>query len=632
MPDYIKNDLEDFAVIIIINLSVSLIISLLFVPAIIERGGLQRYETAKSRSRRIVKWSRFYARYISFTQRRKWIYITLLILAFGVPLYLLPDSLPLKKRGSSRQSNEEMELRWYETLYNKTIGGDLYQQTLKEPVKIAFGGTLRLFSETLTSRTFSRREYETKLTISARLTEGNDGDGNGALLNEKMVVMDHFLTTFDKIDRFTTQINGDSGSITVQFVDSIQKSAFPMILEAEVISKALDIGGVEWSTYGVSERGFSNSLGLSNRSFSIEITGYNYDRLYRYAEQVAESVKANSRAQDVIIEDGSYRYGIRSEKGLAMRYDDEQIAIYDIDLGKSHSALSELLNYRTVGTFRDGARSYEIDYHSVQRDRFDLWSLFNRYITVDGREIRFLHLSTIEERNAKRTISKNNQEYTVSVAYNFLGSYVLADNFTKRVIESTNDTLPVGFKAKNRSYGSYNDDGSQYWLILVIVIIIFFICSILFESLRQPFVIISLIPISFIGTFLTFYLSEINFGTGGFASLVLLSGLVVNAAIYLVYEFNNQKSLEGSPVRRYVKAYNHKIIPILLTVLSTALGLIPFLLDGESGEDFWLSFAVGSISGLLFSVVALVFILPILMKLKTAPTSPVHSKDEKEKN
>ena len=66
-------------------------------------------------------------------------------------------------------------------------------------------------------------------------------------------------------------------------------------------------------------------------------------------------------------------------------------------------------------------------------------------------------------------------------------------------------------------------------------------------------------------------------------------------------------------IRLYVRAYNHKIIAVMLTILSTVLGLIPFFIDGDE-ETFWFSFAVGSAGGLLFSVIAIVFIMPIFMK------------------
>lgn len=96
--------------------------------------------------------------------------------------------------------------------------------------------------------------------------------------------------------------------------------------------------------------------------------------------------------------------------------------------------------------------------------------------------------------------------------------------------------------------------------------------------------------------------------------MVLLSGLVVNAAIYIINEYNGicnhcpERTKRISPVKLYIKAFNHKIIAVLLTVLSTVLGLVPFLIDGPQAEAFWFSFAIGTMGGLLFSIIALVFL------------------------
>lgn len=62
----------------------------------------------------------------------------------------------------------------------------------------------------------------------------------------------------------------------------------------------------------------------------------------------------------------------------------------------------------------------------------------------------------------------------------------------------------------------------------------------------------------------------------------------------------------------YMKAFNHKIIPILLTIFSTILGLLPFLLGGKN-EGFWFSLAAGASGGLLFSLIALIAWLPMSM-------------------
>ncbi len=101
--------------------------------------------------------------------------------------------------------------------------------------------------------------------------------------------------------------------------------------------------------------------------------------------------------------------------------------------------------------------------------------------------------------------------------------------------------------------------------------IIFFTTSILFNSLKQPLAIIFVIPISYIGVFLTFYLFGLNFDQGGFASFVLLCGITVNVSIYIMNEYNDvrRRFPKLIPVRAYVKSWNAKIIPIFLTIVST---------------------------------------------------------------
>ena len=99
----------------------------------------------------------------------------------------------------------------------------------------------------------------------------------------------------------------------------------------------------------------------------------------------------------------------------------------------------------------------------------------------------------------------------------------------------------------------------------------------------------------------------------------LLGGIVVNAGIYLSNEEDNWAATSrkrGIPL--YLKAYNHKIVPIALTILSTVLGLVPFLYDGPE-EVFWFAFAVAAISGTLFSLIALAVYLPIFLPMRRKP-------------
>ena len=164
-------------------------------------------------------------------------------------------------------------------------------------------------------------------------------------------------------------------------------------------------------------------------------------------------------------------------------------------------------------------------------------------------------------------------------------------------------------------FWSWNDeDSSQYALLLLVISIIFFISAILFNSLSQPLAIIFVIPISYIGVFLTFYLYGLNFDQGGFASFILLCGITVNASIYILNEYNSIRRLNHkiSPLKAYTKAWNHKVIPIFLTVVSTILGFIPFMI-GETKEAFWFPLAAGTIGGLVMSVIGIFVYLPVFV-------------------
>nr|WP_009035949.1 efflux RND transporter permease subunit [Indibacter alkaliphilus] len=104
---------------------------------------------------------------------------------------------------------------------------------------------------------------------------------------------------------------------------------------------------------------------------------------------------------------------------------------------------------------------------------------------------------------------------------------------------------------------------------------------------------------------------KVNFKEGSREGVnMLLGGLAVNAAIFIVNGLNNKKI--GVYNRRVVKAVGGKAVPILFTILSTCFGLIPFIMEGQN-EIFWFSLAIGTIGGLVFSVVGVFLALPVFL-------------------
>jgi multidrug efflux pump subunit AcrB len=622
LPDFLKRDLYDFAWIIIINLSVALVVAWVFAPALIEQFHYGSRQQGHIRRLRLVAgWTRFYSRYIIFTGCHRWVYIVLLLLAFGIPFHAIPSKWGDQNRNVRQAGKELAERPWYEKAYNATLGSDFFQLKCKDRLSSVFGGSMRLFAESLSEGTYRNhdKKKDVRLTIRAQMPLG----GSVNELNEKVMILENFLLDFKEIKRFETRVERWRASVVVEFLDDVKQTSFPYILENKVIGKVISIGGADWSTSGVSERGFSNSLNLQYRQNRIEIAGYNYDRLYRIAEDISAEMSRNNRIVDLVIETPGHEH---QEDELYMKYDQEKMALYSFDLPRSYLVLRGILSGHDIERYRDSHMTADMHLTSSERDRFDLWHLQNAYLRVGDKETKFSDFMSIERREAKNCIPKRNQEYVLRVAFNVLGSYSYTNRYINRVTREFNAKMPVGYRCLNVSYGWYHDRGTQYWLLLLIAVIIYFLCAILFESLRLPLAIISLIPVSFIGTFLTFYFTGIEFGTGGFASLVLLSGLTVNAGIYIINEFQNQ--LQQSPRRTpdrmvilYVRAYNHKIVAVYLTVLSTVFGLIPFFIDAKR-EPFWLSFAVGASGGLLFSVLALVWAMPIFLRLTKSKDKP----------
>lgn len=177
------------------------------------------------------------------------------------------------------------------------------------------------------------------------------------------------------------------------------------------------------------------------------------------------------------------------------------------------------------------------------------------------------------------------------------------------------EVLPIGFKADVPNWGWFDTAKRQYaWLLFLILAVMYVILAMTFESFRYPLAVIFMVPVSFIGVFLAFGFSDFSFDQGGFAAFVMLSGIVVNAGIYLVTTYQSllRASAPGSAkeISLYVKAFSRKIAPITLTIVSTILGLVPFLNDGPE-EVFWFDFALGTIAGMAFSVIALIFVLPV---------------------
>jgi multidrug efflux pump subunit AcrB len=608
LKDKQKVLLIDFTYVMLINLSVSLVVALFLVPALMEHIYLKKEKPISRKTlRRINKANGVYYRFICFEKRFRWAFFVLAILGFGLPISSLPDEIEISDEPTRWETK-------FASAYNKTLGADGFKANVKPILEKSLGGALRLFTEHVFEGSFYADPGRTTLYVRGRMPEGCTIHQ----LNEAVRKMEQYISQFDEVAQFETRITDYKNSaITIQFAGEAEKSSFPFLLKSQVESKAISLGGMDWSVYGVG-KGFSNALNLDYKNSHILLTGYNYDQLFIYAEQLEAKLLENPRVEKTeITSSQGWRSNTRYEYNLQV--DKNLLASYDLKYSDYTGSLFTQLYSRNLKPFYNQSELQPVVLVSSVNQEYNKWDFYNIPVQTSQGQKKLSQAGSIEKELTGKSIYKKNQVYQVYLNYNFIGPAPLSKMVQEREIEAINQVLPLGYKAqKPENYWNWNrKDKKQYYLLLLIIVIIFFITAILFESLLKPLAVISLIPISFIGVFLTFYFFDFNFDQGGFASFILLSGLVVNAAIYIINDFNNLISRKDKAytIRTYLKAFNQKIVAITLTILSTVLGLIPFIWGGQK-EVFWFAFAVGAMGGLIFSLVAIVVYLPLFLKLQ----------------
>lgn len=370
LDEKIRLNLQDFAAVVIINLAVSLFVALFFVPSMIDKIGLEKKKRRKRRrfllrptfmKRLTVYFTRFYQGVIYYLCRFRVIACLLLLLGFGLPVFMLPEKM-------------EGEGKWVE-YYNKVFDNPTFKDKVKPVINKALGGSLRLFAEKVYEGSyFNRDEGEVVLSVYATLPNGSTLEQMNVLIKR----METYLSDFKEIRQFQTYIyNARQANIQIYFTKENQRSGFPYTLKANIISKALTLGGGSWSVYGLQDQGFSNDVRESAGSFRVKLYGYNYDELSYWTEQLKEKLLLHRRIKEVTV---------NSE--FSWWKDDYSEFYLDLDrlrMAKEHITATQLFAALRPVFGRDiycgnvlfDSQTEQLKLSSVQGQRYDVWGLVN---------------------------------------------------------------------------------------------------------------------------------------------------------------------------------------------------------------------------------------------------------------
>lgn len=618
LPEENRIDLIDFALVMVITLGVSLAVALFFIPAMIERVFLknndlkktspkQESSTKQRKKRKIAYFTKVYTFILLFLFRFRKIALTFIILLFGLPVFFLPNKI-----------NEES---FWAKFYNQVLGSEYYIENIQPYINKLLGGTLRLFVYYTYEKSYYSKPERTALYIIA----GLPNQSTLSQMNDIMLKFEHYLSQFPEIERFITNVqSGQQASIVVYFKPEYDKGAFPYILKNRCIALSTEMSGVSWDIFGVGQ-GFSQNAEENNTpTFNVQLWGYNYNELERQALILKKKLEAHPRIQEVNINKSPNWWSDKSLYEYIFDINYHKLTLQNLDNTQSYSLLESQNVLPRPDFYQLLAGEYiPIKIVPSEVSKFDIWRLEHQAFQVISQKqdsmitlpVKFADIAEVKKEKVISEIHKENQQYLRMISFEYFGSSNFGEKFLDEKLREMEAIFPLGYSAKKMSYRWFFENAKkQYGLIGLVLLFIYIICTTIFEALWQPFALILMIPFSFIGVFVTFYLFDFNFDQGGYASFILLSGIVVNAGIFIIAEFNHLKKQrpQQSNLKSYLKAYNHKIIPILLTTLSTVVGFIPFLIYGQN-EPFWFALAVGTIGGLLMSLVMIFFYLPLIL-------------------
>lgn len=592
-PEY-REQLTDFAWIFFINLSMSLIVALFFLPAIVKPVN-RKYKSSK---RSLVRFNHLYQRYTRWSARRAWILFTFLVAAFGLPFFLLPTQW--KKESKPAE------------IYNQIMDGP-YGKKIHPFLSKYLGGTLKLFAKSKERFFFeSSEKQETKLFVRAKMPFG----GTLEQLNTIIADFETYLSHFPQIEQYQSQISSPTNSwIEIRFKEAFAEGVFPYQLKALLEIKAAQSGSGDFQVLGVG-LGFNNEIHGGQLSTHLQLLGYNYDQLWMVAEKAREQLLQNVRIQKVFI-NPTKNYYVPAASFFELHFDERVTFFSDPSIWQKASKYWQEVNpdQGIIGTIKDDGVNIPIRMINGNIHKNHLWNIQHDLHRADSSHfLKNAIFSTLEKVKGSNNIVRYNQQYQLYLEYDFIGNYLLAEEIKAEALKAIAAQLPPGYHISDEGYNRWWKESTSSLSLIVAgsLVLIFLISAILFNSLRQAFIPLMVIPPAFIGIFLAVHFVDFRFDQGGFAAMLLVAGLSVNAGIFIINDYNNiRRRRPGLPsIAVYIKAFNAKIIPILLTVLSTVLGLLPFLLF-DRHEPFWYSLAICTIAGVSVSLLGVVFLLPV---------------------
>lgn len=354
---------------------------------------------------------------------------------------------------------------------------------------------------------------------------------------------------------------------------------------------------------------------LMGSGLSLEIRGKDLDKLQKISEDIMERVQDVDGIATISngLEDSEQELRITVDKDKAMEYSLTVAQVYQQIYGK----LADAKSATTLSTDTEDLDVYVSNEENTSMTREDLKSLKLSYTdseTQESKEVKLSKVADISMAASPTSINRRNQTRYMTV------SIALKEGYNASLVsEDVSEALKDYEMPKGYTYDSTGEDettseamGQVYLLMVVGVLFMYLIMVAQFQSLLSPFIILFTIPLAFTGGFMGLYFTGSEVSVIAMIGFVMLAGIIVNNGIVLV-DYINQ--LRASGVEKYeaiVAAGRIRLRPILMTAITTILGLVPMVVTNESGSDMMKPMSIVVIGGMIYGTLLTLFVVPCI--------------------
>ena len=431
----------------------------------------------------------------------------------------------------------------------------------------------------------------------------------GSELEETAAISDRIssiiMENVPELDEFYYSASDSSSSFVVNLVELRQRDRSAHEIGDALREKLSDIAGCVVTVDS------SGMMGMvSGNEIYVQLTGDDYDRLSGLADQLVARIAALPDAVDV-------------ESSASERTPQVNIAVnrqnaarFGLTAATIGSAVRSELTGTTATTLKLGGNEIDISVKGDAVSATSLDALKAMPISTSYGNIPLELVADVTVELAPLSITRSNQSRVITVTGNTLSGDVVAMTHSIQGILA-DFPLPEGYFADTG--GSYEDMNEAFSTLgralLIAVGLVYFVLASQFESFLMPVIIMMVLPIAFLGGIFGLPLTGNKISMVAIIGVIMLAGVVVNACIVLVDYINIRRGRGEEKDEAILNACPRRVRPVLMTTLTTILGLLPMVFSRGEGAEMMAGMAIVMITGMIVSTIVTLFFTPIYYSL-----------------